>query len=162
MSVSRVPDVTRADAEVSGAAETWRLRGEIHATRGDLDRYIDELQRRRRELTDVKMQVRRHPALVVGLGAFVAAAVGGAVWKARRARQRKAISQIGRALSARGILGNLSGAFSAPRRERRSARILGHLADVGLPLGIAVAKALLRRFSTHPGQRPLESRTHTP
>lgn len=126
MSADRDPGEAPATPMDTAAAETWRLTREIHATRGDMDRYIDELHRRRRELKDIPLQVRRHPALVIGLAAVVAAAVGGAVMKARRARRRNADSRAGRVLDALGILGRLP------------------LAAAGVPLGVALAERLLR------------------
>jgi hypothetical protein len=121
--------------------ETWPLRREIYATRGELDRYLEELQRRRRELMDVKLQVRRHPGLVIGLGAVVAAAVGAAVWKARQARKQRAVPGIGRALSG---LRNLGGASRDFSDARRGGHLFGFVARAGVPLGIALAKGLFR------------------
>lgn len=152
MSVARNSHPGHALSEDPLRSETRRLRLEIYATRGDLARYIEELQRRRRELMDVKLQMRRHPAIVVGLGVAVAAALGGAVWKARRARQSRAVSAIERALSARGILGNVSRTFSGPPPGRKG-RLIGLLANAGVPLGIALAKGLLRRGEGAGSQR---------
>lgn len=126
VSAARDPGEAPAKEVDMVAAETWRLTREIHATRGDMDRYLDELQRRRRELMDVPLQVRRHPALVFGLVAAVVAAAGGTVLRARRARKRSADSRARRALDALGILGSMP------------------LAAVGVPLGVALAKGLLR------------------
>ena len=140
VSAARDPNAGRTKGEDAVAEETWRLRREIDATRGELDRYIEELQRRRRELTDVKLQVRRHPAIVVGLGVAVAAVVGAAVLGARRARKRKAVSRVRRAL---GALGSLP---PAPRPPA-GGRMLDLFLDAGLPLGVALAKGLLRRDS---------------
>lgn len=97
MSVVRDADAGRSQGEEKAAEEIARMRREIDATRWQLERYIEEVDRRRREMTDVKLQARRHPALVVGLGIVVAAAVGGAVVRSRRARLAKAgVLEIGR------------------------------------------------------------------
>lgn len=140
MSTTRDPHAGRTKGEDTVAEETWRLRREIDATRGKLDRYLEELQRRRLELTDVKLQVRRHPAIVVGLGVAVAAAVGAAVLGARRVRKRKAVSPVRRALEA------LGSRPPAPRRPS-GGRMLDLLFGAGVPLGVALAKGLLRRDS---------------
>lgn len=60
---------------------------EIEHLRTRLDRSLAELDRRRHELTDVKLQLRRHPQVVVGAGVVVALVAGGialAIWRARK------------------------------------------------------------------------------
>jgi hypothetical protein len=89
----------------------------------------------------VKLQVRRHPAVVVGLGAAVAGAAVAAVLKARRGRKRKALSRVRRALGAFSPPGSPSAA--AP--DRRNGRLFSLLMDAGVPLGVALAKGFLQR-----------------
>jgi hypothetical protein len=63
------------------------LETEITEVRTRLDRSLAELDRRRHELTDVRLQVRRHPMVAVAAGVTVLALVGGvayAVWVARQ------------------------------------------------------------------------------
>lgn len=64
------------------------IAGEIEAIRGDMGQILSELDRRRRELFDVRLQVKRHPVAVAVAGALAATALGGTVallvWSRRR------------------------------------------------------------------------------
>ena len=64
------------------------IEGEISHIREQLDVSLGELDRRRHELTDVKLQVRRHPALVVVAGVVVLGVLGGVAYSIYAARQR--------------------------------------------------------------------------
>jgi hypothetical protein len=68
--------------------EARELEGEISHIRGRLDVSLAELDRRRHELTDVKLQVRRHPAVLVVAGVVVLGLVGGVAYAVYAARQR--------------------------------------------------------------------------
>ena len=60
---------------------------EIEHLRTRLDHSLAELDRRRHELTDIRLQMRKHPAVFIGAGAAVALMVGGvgfAIWRARK------------------------------------------------------------------------------
>jgi hypothetical protein len=60
---------------------------EIDHLRARLDRSLAELDRRRRELIDVKLQIRKHPGVFLGAGGVALFMVGGvafAVWRSRR------------------------------------------------------------------------------
>ena len=50
-----------------------QIEGEISDIRGRLDQSLAELDRRRHEATDVKLQIRRHPAVVAAAGGIVRA-----------------------------------------------------------------------------------------
>jgi hypothetical protein len=66
------------------------IEGEISEIRGRLDQSLAELDRRRHEATDVKLQIRRHPAVVAAAGGVVLLLLGGvayAIWAARRREQ---------------------------------------------------------------------------
>lgn len=72
-------------------SESARLRAEIDATHQRLEGLLGELDRRRREAFDVRLQMRRHP-LAFGIGAAIAlGALGGgttlAVMRIRRHRR---------------------------------------------------------------------------
>ncbi len=74
-------------SNASPSRDLLQIESEIEASRSELDRLLDELDRRRRELLNVRAQVGRHPVAA----AIAAAVVGGAVavWlRARRRRQR--------------------------------------------------------------------------
>ena len=64
------------------------LEGEITEIRSRLDHSLAELDRRRHELTDVKLQVRRHPGVVIAAGATVLALLGGMAYAIYLSRQR--------------------------------------------------------------------------
>jgi len=66
------------------------IEGEITEIRGRLDQSLAELDRRRHEATDVKLQIRRHPAVVATAGGVVLLLLGGvayAIWAAHRREQ---------------------------------------------------------------------------
>ncbi|HEX9573925.1 MAG TPA: hypothetical protein VF994_07495 [Myxococcales bacterium] len=64
------------------------LETEITEIRSRLDRSLAELDRRRHELTDVRLQVRRHPMVAFAAGVTVLALVGGVAYAVWAARQR--------------------------------------------------------------------------
>ena len=66
------------------------LEGEISEIRGRLDHSLAELDRRRHEATDIKLQIRRHPGAVAAAGGVVLLLLGGvayAIWAAHRREQ---------------------------------------------------------------------------
>jgi len=73
--------------------ESDRLRTDIDATHRRLERLLGELDRRRREALDLKLQMRRHPVAFAVGGALVLAAVGGgtslAIMRMQRRRRRR-------------------------------------------------------------------------
>jgi hypothetical protein len=115
---------------------------EIEHLRTRLDRSLAELDRRRHELTDLKLQIRKHPQVFIGAGAAVALLLGGigfAVWRSRKReelpnRVRRIRMAFGRAIDepekvARG---------EAPAWEKI-------LAAVGTTIAVSVTKKLLER-----------------
>jgi hypothetical protein len=64
------------------------MEGEISRIRERLDVSLAELDRRRHELTDVKLQVRRHPAVVAIAGVVVLGLAGGVAYSIYAARKR--------------------------------------------------------------------------
>jgi len=66
------------------------LEGEISEIRGRLDHSLAELDRRRHEATDIKLQIRRHPGAVAAAGGVVLLLLGGvayAIWAAHHREQ---------------------------------------------------------------------------
>jgi hypothetical protein len=66
---------------------THHIEGEIAEIRGRLDQSLAELDRRRHEATDVKLQIRRHPGAVAVAGGVVLLLLGGvayAIWAAHK------------------------------------------------------------------------------
>jgi hypothetical protein len=62
---------------------------EIEALRGDLGSIISELDRRRHELFDIRLQMRRHPVVVVAAVGTAALLLGSLVAVMVRDRQRR-------------------------------------------------------------------------
>lgn len=68
----------------------------IERARARLDSLVAEIDRRRHELTDVRLQLRKHVWVVVAVAFTAASAIGGTVfWKLRSARRRHSL--LGRA-----------------------------------------------------------------
>jgi len=85
----------RANGEPRKVAR--ELETEITEIRSRLDRSLAELDRRRHELTDVRLQVRRHPMVAVAAGVTVLALVGGVAYAVWASRQRnKPVSKVRR------------------------------------------------------------------
>jgi hypothetical protein len=77
----------------NGAAAESRppreIEREIELLRTRLDRSLAELDRRRHELTDVRLQMRKHPAVFIGAGAVVVLILGGVGFAVYRSRKRE-------------------------------------------------------------------------
>ena len=83
----------RTNGKTEGArTDSDRLRADIDATHRRLEGLLGELDRRRREAFDVKLQMRRHPvAFTVGAVLALAAVGGGtslAIMRIQRRRRR--------------------------------------------------------------------------
>jgi len=66
------------------------IEGDISDIRGRLDQSLAELDRRRHEATDIKLQIHRHPAVVAAASGVVLLLLGGvayAIWAAHRREQ---------------------------------------------------------------------------
>jgi len=68
---------------------THHIEGEIAEIRGRLDQSLAELDRRRHEATDVKLQIRRHPGAVAVAGGVVLLLLGGVAYAIWASRQRE-------------------------------------------------------------------------
>ena len=66
---------------------------DIEHLRTRLDRSLAELDRRRHELTNVKLQMRKHPAVFIGAGAVVLLLLGGVGFAIYRSHKREEIPQ---------------------------------------------------------------------
>lgn len=74
----------------SPAEQVSRLRSEIDATRDELGNYITELDRRRHDALDVKVQLQRHKGIVIAVGVGLVAVTAGLVTLSLRSRRRQA------------------------------------------------------------------------
>ena len=66
-----------------------QIEGEIAEIRGRLDQSLAELDRRRHEATDVKLQIQRHPGAVAVAGGIVLLLLGGVAYAIWASRQRE-------------------------------------------------------------------------
>ena len=74
---------------------------EIEYLRTRLDRSLAELDRRRHELTDVRLQARKHPAIFIGAGAVLLLTMGGVSYAIYRSRKRDELPQKVKRVAAR-------------------------------------------------------------
>jgi hypothetical protein len=95
-----LPPVTRKERETP-KERAREIEGEIDDIRRSLDRDLSELDKRRHEATDWRLQLRRHPRMVAALGIGALALAGGlvavSIAKRRREPNRRA-QRIGLAL----------------------------------------------------------------
>jgi hypothetical protein len=119
--------------------DVGRVAGEIDSLRGELGGLVAELDRRRREAVDLRLQLRRHPVLVASVVAGAAILVGGALAAlvtARRHRQRPSV----RARNTRRALARL---LEHPHRVAAEPSMANKIATA---VGIAVATTLAKRL----------------
>lgn len=138
------PERAIAQVDEKPAVQINRLRTEIDATRDQLGTYISELDRRRHEALDLKLQVKKHPGLAIGAGVALIGAMAGAVVMVIRARRPEA-----RARKRQREVKRL--ASLPPNPPMDPYWMLKLLLRAALPIGIAVAK---RRLSQGPTLQP--------
>lgn len=88
---------TEARTNAGNGEDTERtLEADIERLRGELDAIVGELDRRRHEAFDVRLQVRRHPGVVatVGAAAVVLLISGVAAWRSSRRRQQSMLVRL--------------------------------------------------------------------
>ena len=126
---------------------TQVLESEIDHLRSRLDRSLAELDRRRHEYTDVKLQLRRHPEVLWGAGAVAALIVGGiafAIWRAQKKDE-----PVEKAHRLRIAVGR---AVDKPDRVAKGQPSVGEkiLASVGTTIAVSLTKKLLDRAWSQP------------
>lgn len=129
----------------NGAAEPKaprEIEREIEHLRTRLDRSLAELDRRRHELTDVRLQMRKHPRVFIGAGAAVALVVGGMAFAIWRSRKREELPQKAKRL--RIAIGR---AVDDPKKVARGEapvweKIVG---AVGTTIAVSLTKKMLER-----------------
>jgi hypothetical protein len=122
--------------------ESDRLRADIDATHRRLEGLLGELDRRRREAFDVKLQMRRHPvAFAVGAALALGALGGGTAFAIARIhrRHRQQHSPSARLLRLWQMSGHSSG------RVNDSKSVLGSITARAGQVAVAI---LLRRLAT--------------
>ncbi len=134
-----------ADVVRNGAPESedvGRVAGEITTLRDELGGLVAELDRRRHEALDLRLQVSRHPVLVGTVATVAAVLVGGAIALAVRNARRRRRPAV-RAREARAALARL---FEHPRRVAAEPSIGNKIATaVGVAIATTLAKRLIER-----------------
>jgi hypothetical protein len=135
-----------------------QLESEIAAVREELSALVAELDRRRHEAFDVKLQVRRHGLELALTGAALVAAASGFVWlRSRRSRRRAGW---------RGQLERLREAVIPPRksgRRREAPSAVSSILTAAANAGVAVVikrgleRALRWPLSRTKGTAPVPS-----
>ena len=119
------------------------IEGDIESLRTRLDRLLAELDRRRHELTDVRLQARKHPAIFIGAGAVVLLTMGGVGYAIYRSRKRDELPQKVKRLRIA-----FRRAVDKPERvaARREAPVWEKiLAAVGTTIAVSLTKKLIGR-----------------
>ena len=113
---------------------------EIEVLRTRLDRSLAELDRRRHQLTDVRLQMKKHPGVFLGAGAGLALMAGGVAFAVWRSRRRDELPEKARRL--RKAIGR---AVDKPQRVARGDAPLWEkiLAAVGTTIAVNLTKRLL-------------------
>lgn len=122
---------------------------EIRGHRGELSTLVGELNRRRHELTDVRLQLRRHTlGVATGVMATGAAIVGSIVYARWRARRYNSL--IARGGRLREAVGRM---IDRPERVASEPTVTQRILASAGSAAVAIAiKAILERF-THPPRR---------
>jgi len=95
------------EARDAGDGPVARTAREIAALRGDLGDLVGELDRRRHEALDVRLQIRRHPLLAASVVGVLALAAGGLVAVVVAGRRRRS-RPVERARALRRALGRMA------------------------------------------------------
>ncbi len=118
-----------------------RVSGEIDVLRRDLGSIVAELDRRRHELLDVRLQARRHPVVVVVAAGGAALLVGGLVALAiRQSRERRRPTR--RVREARRAIARL---LDHPHRVAAEPSAAVKIATAA---GVAAGSAIARQLAT--------------
>jgi hypothetical protein len=133
----------------NGSRPVHEVERDIHGLRGDIGRLVDELDRRRHEALDVRLQVRRHPLVAAALVGGVAFLVGGAIAVAVRRRSRMRTTRE-RARNVRRALGRMA------RHPDEFARDPGMLEKIAVAVATAAASMVVRRALDRSMGRPAQ------
>jgi hypothetical protein len=139
---------SRVNGEKAPAAEPRpprEIERDIEHLRIRLDHSLAELDRRRHELMDVRLQMRRHPAVFIGAGAVVVLLLGGVGFAIYRARKREEIPE--RAKRLRIAFGR---AVDQPHKVARGDAPVWEkiVAAVGTTIAVSLTKKIIERTWT--------------
>ena len=115
---------------------------DIEMLRTRLDRSLAELDRRRHELTDIKLQMHRHPAVFIGAGAAVVLALGGVGYAVYRSRKPEELPP-----KARRLRIAFRRAVELPERvaQREPPAWEKILTAIGTAIAVSLAKKMVER-----------------
>jgi hypothetical protein len=124
-----------------------QIEGEIDSARSRLDKGLAELDRRRHELTDVKLQLSRHPEVLVIAGGVLLLAAAGVTVAVVRARRREQPAQKAKRLQIA-----FGRAVDHPEKVARGDAPAWEkiLASVGTTIAVSLTKRLLDRAFSSP------------
>jgi hypothetical protein len=127
-----------------------QIEGEISDIRGRLDQSLAELDRRRHEATDVKLQIRRHPAVVAAAGGVVLLLLGGVAYAIWAARQRE--RPVSKAKRLRLAVGRM---IDEPQKVAKAEPTVPEkiLAAAGTAAATMLTKKLIERAMNAAGQK---------
>jgi hypothetical protein len=145
--VERMP-AERPDVRPTSREMSQRLGAEIATVREELDVLLAELDRRRHDLLDVRLQLRRHARGTALTTLALAGVAAGAVWlsvgRRRRARRLTADASL--------RAGAISGVTEHPGRGTAAATMAGKVATAAAS---AAVTSLVRRALAHAVRRLL-------
>jgi len=123
------------------------IESDIEHLRRRLDRSLAELDRRRHELTDVKLQMRKHPVAFIGAGAVLVLMLGGVGYAVYRSRKRQELPAKAKRL--RIAIGR---AVDAPEKVARGEPPVWVkiAAAVGTTIAVSLTKKLIDRAWNRP------------
>ena len=123
------------------------IESDIEHLRRWLDRSLAELDRRRHELTDVKLQMRKHPVAFIGAGAVLVLMLGGVGYAVYRSRKRQELPAKAKRL--RIAIGR---AVDAPEKVARGEPPVWEkiAAAVGTTIAVSLTKKLIDRAWNRP------------
>jgi hypothetical protein len=117
----------------SPAAEVTRLQSEIVDARDGLGVYLSELDRRRHEVLDMKLQLKKHRGVGIGVGVVAVAALAGVALAMTRSRRNAAQT------------GVWAPWRITPAEERRSSRLGKFLLGSVVPVALQAARVAVER-----------------
>lgn len=131
---AKAKEQTRPPREIEREIDHLRMR---------LDRSLAELDRRRHELMDIRLQIRRHPQVFIGAGAVVVLLLGGVAFAIYRSRKRE--EPIEKARRFRIAVGR---AVDKPHKVARGEAPPWEkiLAAVGTTIAVNVTKKMIERL----------------
>ena len=138
----------------SVAKSSAELEDEIQTIRGEMTDIVGELDTRRHEMLDVRVQIRRHPVrFAVAAGIVAGIAIGAiALARWRRSRERRPLEQLSHLLMAlRRVVVHPEAVARADRRRGIPGRLAVALGTAGARLAFDYARQLLAaRYAAAP------------